>query len=82
MEEADTVVLHNNNMVVILSKATRSKVILNKATSKDTAVVPDMVEDMVVVVVVDTEVAINSNLLRSLVVSVPEVPQPWVLVVV
>jgi hypothetical protein len=81
MEEADTVVLPNNNMVVILSKATRSKVILNKATSKDTAVVPDTVEDMVVVVV-DTEVAINSNLLRSLVVSVPEVPQPWVLVVV
>jgi hypothetical protein len=81
MEEADMVELLNNNMVAIPSKeATRNKVILNKATSKVTAVVPDMVEDMAVVV--DTEVVINSSLLRSPVVSVPEVPRPSVLVVV
>lgn len=75
-----TVVLLNSNMVAILSKATHNKVIHHKAINRVMAVVPDMVEDMAEV---DMGVVINNNnsLLRSLV-SVPEAPQPLVLVVV
>ncbi len=82
MEGVDMVPHHHSNTVAILSKVIHSRATLHKATSKVTAQALDMVAGMAEAEVDMEEAAINKHLPRSQEVSVPEVPQLWVWVVV